>query len=53
MVEPTIEDSQIEVSNQRISEELRLAKAEYRLSMQEIDDDGEGADGQPARSEAM
>ena len=41
------------MSNQRISEELRLAKAEYRLSMQEIDDDGEGADGQPARSEAM
>lgn len=53
MVESTIEDSQIEVSNQRISEELRLAKAERRLSMQEIDDDGEGADGQPARSEAM
>lgn len=45
MVEPKIEDNQIEVTNQRISEELRLAKAQRRLSMQEIDDDEEGADG--------
>lgn len=41
------------MTNQRISEELRLAKAERRLSMQEIDDDGEGAAGQPATSETM